>query len=48
MAKSAAYQLGYDAYLGPMRSKTNPYPMGTADHGDWWCGFNASQADHSW
>lgn len=45
MEKSAAFQLGYDAYLGPMKGKKNPHPEGSQAHDDWWEGFDAAQAD---
>lgn len=45
MDRSAAFQRGYDAYLGPMKGKANPYAEGTKDHDDWWEGFNVAQAD---
>jgi hypothetical protein len=47
MIRSAAYKLGYDAYLGSMRDKINPHPEGTEAHSDWWRGFNDAQADYS-
>jgi hypothetical protein len=47
MSKSPAFELGYDAYLGPMKGKKNPYQEGTAEHDDWWEGFNNAQADYS-
>jgi hypothetical protein len=47
MNQSAAYKLGYDAYLGPMKGKRNPYAEGTPEHAEWWSGFNAAQADYS-
>jgi hypothetical protein len=45
MHQSAAFTTGYDAYLGPMKERTNPYPDGTPEHSEWWAGFNSAQAD---
>jgi ribosome modulation factor len=47
MQRSPAYTQGYEAYLGPMRDKTNPYPEGSEQHSQWWEGFNNAQADYS-
>jgi hypothetical protein len=48
MNKSVAYQYGYQAYLGPAKGKTNPYPPGTAEEREWQDGFDTAQADCAW
>lgn len=47
MQRPPAYKQGYDAYLGPISGTKNPYPEGSAEHGQWWEGFNDAQADYS-
>lgn len=48
MTPSAAFQLGYDAYLGSYKDKINPFPEGTDNHSYWQDGFNSAQADFSY
>jgi hypothetical protein len=48
MEKTAAYELGYDAYLGPIKGKTNPFHEESKEFAEWWRGFNAAQADMAW
>ena len=43
-----AYQAGYDAYFGPIKGKTNPYPEASKQAGDWQDGFEHAQADLAW
>lgn len=47
MERTAAFKLGYDAYLGPMKGKKNPYSEDAPEHKEWWEGFNAAQADYA-
>lgn len=48
MDRTAAYQRGYDAYLGSMKDKINPYPEGSEQAQQWRDGFNTAQADYAW
>lgn len=48
MGRSIAYRIGYDAYLGPMKDKTNPYPENSEQANEWQAGFNHAQADCAW
>jgi hypothetical protein len=43
-----AYQRGYAAYLGPMRGKTNPFPVNSPEFERWGEGFWIAQADAAW
>lgn len=47
MKRSEAYKRGYEAYLGPMKGKLNPFQDGSTEHREWWEGFNDAQADYS-
>lgn len=47
MQRTAAFQRGYDAYLGSWKDKTNPYPPGSSEELEWWDGFNTAQADYA-
>jgi hypothetical protein len=48
MEHSEAYQKGYDAYLGSMKDKVNPYRPDSRDADEWQAGYNHAQADCAW